>query len=55
MAEKIPPKDHESNKGNANKSTSGTNKQSDQGQGNRGKQMEDKKTPASGVKTSDKK
>lgn len=39
MSKKIAPKDNSSNMDNANKGTSGTNKQYDQAQGNRGKQM----------------
>ena len=39
MADKIKPADNESNMGNANKGTAGTNKQHDQDQGNRGKQL----------------
>ena len=37
---KISPKDNSSNMKNPNKGTSGTNKQYDQAQGNRGKQMQ---------------
>lgn len=53
MANKIAPKDNSSNRGNANKGTSGTNKQYDQNQGNRGTQMAPPpaaKKPASGKK-----
>jgi hypothetical protein len=39
MPKKIAPQDNSANMGNANKGTSGTNKQHDQVQGNRGKQM----------------
>jgi hypothetical protein len=39
MAKKIAPQDNSSNMNNANKGTPGTNKQYDQNQGNRGKQM----------------
>lgn len=39
MAKKSSPKDNSSNQQNANKGTKGTNRQYDQGQGNRGKQM----------------
>jgi hypothetical protein len=39
MAKKIAPQDNSSNMKNANKGTPGTNKQYDQNQGNRGKQM----------------
>ena len=38
MSKKINPKDNNSNQKNANKGTSGTNKQYDQVQGNKGKQ-----------------
>jgi len=37
---KISPADNESNIPNANKGTKGTNRQYDQNQGNRGKQMD---------------
>jgi hypothetical protein len=43
MTGKIAPKDNSSNMKNANKGTSGTNRQYDQAQGNRGTQMN--KTP----------
>lgn len=39
MTKKIAPQDNSSNMKNANKGTPGTNKQYDQNQGNRGKQM----------------
>lgn len=39
MADKIIPKDNASNQRNANINTSGTNRQYDQHQGNRGKQL----------------
>ena len=39
MAEKIAPKDNSANMKNGNKGTSGTNRQYDQAQGNRGTQM----------------
>jgi len=39
MPKKIAPKDNSSNMGNSNKGTPGTNKQYDQVQGNRGKQI----------------
>ena len=55
MTGKIAPKDNSSNIKNANKGTSGTNKQYDQNQGNRGKQMTSGKTTAPAVKTPDKK
>ena len=38
MSKKIQPKDNQANQQNANKGSSGTNKQHDQAQGNRGKQ-----------------
>lgn len=39
MSNKINPKDNAANQVNPNKGTSGTNKQYDQNQGNRGKQL----------------
>lgn len=39
MEKKIKPADNAANMQNANKGTSGTNKQYDQSQGNRGKQL----------------
>jgi hypothetical protein len=39
MSTKIAPKDNSSNIPNANKGTPGTNRQYDQNQGNRGKQL----------------
>ena len=39
MTKKIAPKDNQSNQQNANKGTSGVNKQFSQAQGNRGKQL----------------
>ncbi len=39
MSKKINPKDNQSNMQNPNKGTTGTNKQYDQNQGNRGKQL----------------
>ena len=39
MGEIMKPKHNNSNQSNANKSSSGTNKQYDQNQGNRGKQL----------------
>jgi hypothetical protein len=39
MKKNIKPKDNEANMGNANRGTSGTNRQHDQSQGNRGKQL----------------
>ena len=42
MSKKIKPEDNVSNMQNRNKGTSGTNKQVDQNQGNRGKQLDPK-------------
>lgn len=54
MPRKIAPKDNSSNQKNPNKGTSGTNRQHDQSQGNRSKQLvESKSVPAAG-KTRDK-
>lgn len=39
MSDKITPKDNTANQQNANKGTSGTNRQYDQNEGNRGKQQ----------------
>ncbi len=39
MSKKVSPKDNQSNQKNANKGTSGTNKQYDKSQGNKGKQL----------------
>lgn len=39
MSNKIKPADNRTNQQNGNKGTKGTNKQYDQAQGNRGKQM----------------
>lgn len=39
MSKKIKPQDNKANQGNANKGTPGTNKQHDQNQGNKGKQL----------------
>lgn len=55
MTGKIAQKDNNSNMKNANKGTPGTNKQYDQNQGNRGKQMASGKTTAPSVKASGKK
>jgi hypothetical protein len=41
MSKKIAPQDNSANMGNSNKGTAGTNKQYDQAQGNRGKQLAD--------------
>ena len=40
MTKKIKPQDNSSNQQNANKGTAGTNRQYDQAQGNRGKQIQ---------------
>lgn len=50
MAKKISPQDNSANMPNANKGTSGTNKQYDQNQGNRGAQLAVSLTPAPVVK-----
>lgn len=42
---KINPRDNSANQQNANKGTSGTNRQYDQAQGNRGKQMNPNNNP----------
>lgn len=42
MSKKITPQQNQSNIQNANKGSTGTNKQYDQNQGNRGKQMDQK-------------
>lgn len=39
MSKKITPTDNQANQKNANKGTDGTNKQYDQAQGNKGKQL----------------
>lgn len=39
MSKKISPQNNEANQKNANKGSDGTNRQYDQAQGNRGKQM----------------
>lgn len=44
MTKKIAPADNSSNIGNGNKGTTGTNKQYDQNQGNRGKQLAEQAT-----------
>jgi hypothetical protein len=41
MTKKIAPKDNSSNMKNGNKGTPGTNRQRDQNQGNRGKQLDE--------------
>lgn len=55
MPKKIAPADNSSNIKNANKGTPGTNKQYDQNQGNRGKQMAETKSPAVAAKQPGKK
>lgn len=42
MTKKIKPQDNAANQQNANKGSSGTNRQYDQAQGNRGKQIQQK-------------
>lgn len=42
MSKKIKPQDNQANMPNSNKGTSGTNRQHDQVQGNRGKQLQQK-------------
>ncbi len=42
MTKKIKPQDNAANQPNANKGTAGTNRQYDQAQGNRGKQIQQK-------------
>ena len=44
MSKKITPQANQTNLQNANKGSSGTNKQFDQNQGNRGKQMDPNQT-----------
>lgn len=51
MTKKIAPKDNSSNMKNANKGTSGTNRQYDQNQGNRGNQLASVKTATPGGKS----
>jgi hypothetical protein len=51
MSGKIAPKDNSSNMKNANKGTPGTNRQYDQAQGNRGKQIAGGGQSAPAVKT----
>jgi hypothetical protein len=48
MSTKIKPQDNSANMPNANKSTPGTNKQYDQVQGNRGKQIQQTQQSKSG-------
>lgn len=47
MSKKIAPKDNSANMPNANKGTSGTNRQYDQNQGNRGGQLAGNQSSAS--------
>ena len=49
MTKKIAPKDNSANMPNANKGTSGTNRQYDQAQGNRGGQLSENKKSTYGV------
>lgn len=51
MAEKIEPKDNSANMRNANKGSPGTNRQYDQVQGNRGKQIGQGKQAGSSSKS----
>jgi len=53
MAGKITPKDNSANMRNANKGTVGTNKQYDQVQGNRGKQLGQAQAPVATANTGD--
>lgn len=53
MTKKIAPKDNSSNMKNANKGTPGTNRQYDQNQGNRGKQLFENQQSTHGVKLHD--
>jgi hypothetical protein len=53
MNKKIAPKDNSANIGNANKGTSGTNRQYDQAQGNRGKQLAESQNSTPAVKHQD--
>lgn len=50
MNKKIAPKDNSANMPNANKGTPGTNRQYDQNQGNRGKQLAENQQSTHGVK-----
>ena len=51
MNKKIAPKDNISNMENANKGSPGTNRQHDQNQGNRGKQLSENQQSTHGVKS----
>ena len=53
MNKKIAPKDNSANIKNANKGTPGTNRQYDQNQGNRGKQLAGTPDATPGVKPDD--
>lgn len=50
MTKKIAPKDNSANMPNANKGTPGTNRQYDQNQGNRGKQLSENQQSTHGAK-----
>lgn len=50
MDKKINPKDNQSNQSNANKGTASTNRQYDQTQGNRGKQLNPNQNNKAGKK-----
>lgn len=50
MTKKIAPKDNSANMPNANKGTPGTNRQYDQNQGNRGKQISENQQSTQSVK-----
>ena len=51
MSTKIAPKDNSANMKNANKGSPGTNRQHDQNQGNRGKQLAENLQSTHGVKS----
>jgi len=53
MNKNIAPKDNSANIGNANKGTPGTNRQYDQAQGNRGKQLAETPDATPAVKPKD--
>ena len=55
MSKKITPQQNQSNIQNANKGNTGTNKQYDQNQGNRGKQMDSKQAGKIDPKQAEKK
>ncbi|WOG28755.1 alpha-amylase [Endozoicomonas sp. 8E] len=48
MAKKIDPEDNQANQKNPNTGTDGTNRQYDQAQGNRGKELNPNQKPTSG-------